>query len=60
MTEYEIRFSKQREARGLPAWAIMRMEAQDADGELWRGIKSYRTAEEAHAALVELKAKDGA
>lgn len=50
MAEYEIKFSKARQARGLPGYAVMRLEARDQDGEFWQGISSHHTAKEAAAA----------
>lgn len=56
MAKYEIRFSKERQKRGLPCYAVM----EEIDiGELWVGRSAHHTEQEAEAALAELKAKDG-
>lgn len=55
MAEYEIKFSKARQVRGLPAYAVMRLEARDEQGEFWKGVSAHNTEAEAEAFLATLK-----
>lgn len=51
MAEYKINFSKARQARGLPCYAVMRLEAGDEYNELWKTISAHDSKAEAEIAL---------
>lgn len=55
MAEYEVRFSKVRFTRGKPAYAVMRLEARDEEGDFWKAVSEHRTEEEAEAAKAKLE-----
>ena len=59
MAEYKISYCKVRERRGMPCYAILRLEYRSPDpaeiiGEFWKGVASFRTKSDAAAALAEL------
>lgn len=54
--QYEIRFSKARQRRGLPGYAVFLVEAQGTAEEWLRGVSSHHTEEEAEAAMAKLEA----
>lgn len=57
--EYDIRFSRARQMHGLPAFAVMRLEARDDSGDFWKAVSEHHTEKEAEQALFARRKAEG-